>query len=422
MQWNENGFIVPNQTGPCNCEGACISVCPFNPYPEQKVQTEDEISINFLKEAKLHNSKVGRYTGIYAGFSNEFQLTSSSGGITTFILTDLLERGIVQHIFSVKESSEPGVHYEYAISTNKQELTVSSKTRYFPVSLSNVFTKIEQLDGKVAIVGVACFIKAIRLAQNSDSTLQEKIPFLVGIICGGVKSRFFTEYLANKIGVSINHCYKPEFRIKDINSTAGDYSFGCYSLTDMQKKTIKMQKVGDMWGTGLFKANACDYCDDVTTELADISLGDAWIPPFVMDGKGTNIIVTRSLLADKIIQDGIHSKKIGITVLSLDSFLASQQGSYNHRHNGLPYRVKKASKNNIVLPPKRFAIGYVPFDFVLVQFFRLKARKSSLRIWRMTSNSIIFDKKMKYTLFLLKVSTILSHFKKKFASKMFRII
>jgi coenzyme F420 hydrogenase subunit beta len=30
-----------------------------------------------------------------------------------------------------------------------------------------------------------------------------------------------------------------------------------------------------MCASGLFKANACDYCDDVTTELVDISLGDA---------------------------------------------------------------------------------------------------------------------------------------------------
>ena len=37
---------------------------------------------------------------------------------------------------------------------------------------------------------------------------------------------------------------------------------------------IKMSLLGDMWGTGLFKANACDFCDDVTA-VKDISLGDA---------------------------------------------------------------------------------------------------------------------------------------------------
>lgn len=51
-----------------------------------------------------------------------------------------------------------------------------------------------------------------------------------------------------------------------------------------------MRNLGDMWGTGLFKLNACDFYDDVTTELADISLGDAWLKPYDSDGAGNNII------------------------------------------------------------------------------------------------------------------------------------
>ena len=72
------------------------------------------------------------------------------------------------------------------------------------------------MDGKVAIVGVACFIKAIRLAQFYNPLLKDKIPFLVGIICGGVKSRFFTEYLAFKAGVTRVTLQKPRFGVKDI--------------------------------------------------------------------------------------------------------------------------------------------------------------------------------------------------------------
>ena len=107
-------------------------------------------------------------------------------------MTQLLEKGIVDHVFSTKNSTEPGVHYEYAISSNKKDLFAASKTRYFPVTLATLMPEIHKLKGKVAIVGVACFIKAIRLAQHTEPKLKDKIPFLVGIICGGVKSRFFT--------------------------------------------------------------------------------------------------------------------------------------------------------------------------------------------------------------------------------------
>ena len=420
MQWNEYGFLVPALSKICNCDGICISVCPFNPYPEKEVKTENELADIYLKDATLFHRQVGKYLGIYVGYAEEFRLTSSSGGIATYILTDLLEKGIVDYIFSVKEASMTGVHYEYAISNNKKELLTASKTRYYPVTLSSVFSKIDELEGKVAIVGIACFIKSIRLAQHSNPYLKEKIPFLVGIICGGVKSRFFTEYLADKAGVPKNHCFKPEFRIKDMNSTAGDYSFGCFSNKDNQKKIIKMRTVGDMWGTGLFKANACDFCDDVTTELADISLGDAWLQPYVKDGKGTNVVVTRSLLAEKIVKDGISSEKLKIEELSLYRFLSSQKGSYNHRHVGLPYRIKRATKNNRLVPPKRFGKGRVSFNFKIVQFFRMNIRRKSLEVWKNTENASMFDERMERDLYVLRKFTRIYHYKKVLVNKLRR--
>ena len=198
MKWDENGFFVPYLSNSCNCDGSCIKVCPFNPYPEKNVETENELANLCLKETTSFHLQVGKYRNIYAGYSHEFRLTSSSGGIATFILSELLERGIVNHIFSVKESRIPEIHYEYAISNDKKELLATSQTKYYPVTLATVISNLNELEGKVAIVGVACFIKAIRLAQTNEPNLIDKIPFLVGIICGGVKSRFFTEYLAEK--------------------------------------------------------------------------------------------------------------------------------------------------------------------------------------------------------------------------------
>jgi len=413
MKWNEFGFLIPELVGNCDCDGACITVCPFNPYPEEEVKTENELAELVLKDATLYHPKIGKYLGIYAGYSEEFRLTSSSGGIATFIFADLLERKIVDHIFSVKESAIPGIHYEYSVSNSKQELLAASQTKYFPVTLSDVFSKLDELEGKVAIVGVACFIKAIRLAQHSDPKLKEKIPFLTGIICGGVKSRFFTEYLAGKAGVPKNLCVKPEFRIKDFNSSAADYSFGCVNTKDHKKSSLKMQVVGDMWGTGFFKANACDFCDDVTTELADISVGDAWLEPYVKDGKGTNVLVVRSLMADMIIRDGIVSHKLSLEDLPLDRFISSQQGSFNHRHSGLSYRIKRAKKMGRLVPPKRFADdNSITVDYKLVQYFRLIVRKKSLEIWKNVLNVGLFDKKMKKYLRLLKRATQMNHYKK----------
>jgi coenzyme F420-reducing hydrogenase beta subunit len=418
MQWNKHGFLVPNLSGFCDSNGDCLKVCPFNPFPQIEVRTEDELADRFLKNVPKHHPKIGKFNAIYAGYTKDFRLTSSSGGMGTYILTKLLSNGIVDHVFSVKKSQEPGLYYEYAISSSREELLQASKTRYYPVTLGDVMSKIKLIDGKVAIVGVACFIKAIRLAQYKEQELKDKIPFLVGIICGGVKSRFFTEYLASKVGVEKQNIQNPNFRIKDYNSTAGDYSFGCTDKSINLEKTIKMRTVGNMWGTGLFKANACDFCDDVTTELADISLGDAWLSPYNCDGRGTNVIVARSAIAELLIQSGIEKDELIIEELPLERFLVSQQGSFNHRHTGLSVRIKEAQKKKHSVPPKRYGNEKVTIDFKIVQKLRMKVRRKSLEIWVNISNAEGFDREMRSILKKLKIATIIYHYRQAIGRKL----
>ena len=413
MKWNEKGFLVADAIGNCDCTGDCLDVCPFNPFPKEEVRTEDQIAELCLATATRFHKKIGKYNSIYAGYSQEFRLSSSSGGLGTYICTELLEQKIVDHIFSIKESSTPGTHYEYAVSSTKDDLLRASKTRYFPVTMASVFSEIGKLEGTVAIVGVGCFIKSIRLAQHADPALKEKIPFLIGIICGGVKSRFFTEYLASKMNIEAANIHKPQFRKKDIESTANDYSFSC-SDENEEEKSIKMKTAGDLWGTGLFKANACDFCDDVTTELADVSLGDAWLHPFYEDGKGTNVMVTRSELAEKLLNDGIENKNLIIDFLPLENFLASQQGSFNHRHLGMPARIKLAKEKKQLVPPKRYENDKLSWDFKWVQKQRMKVRAESLETWKASREAKAFDEEMEKPLKKLAFYTKIYHKRRRF--------
>lgn len=421
ISWNKQGFLVAGVTGDCDCKGDCLDVCPFNPFPKEEVKTEDEIAKIFLPGATQSHKKIGKYNHIYAGYSNEFRLSSSSGGLATYICTELLEKKIADHVFSIRESSKPGIFYEYDVSSSKEDLLTASKTRYFPVSLATVFSEINKLEGKVAVVGVGCFIKAIRLAQHAEPKLKEKIAFLIGIICGGVKSSFFTEYLASKADVSRQNIKKPEFRKKDLTSTAFDYSFSC-SDNGNGEKAVKMRSVGDLWGTGIFKANACDFCDDVTTELADISLGDAWLDPYDSDGRGTNVIVTRSVIAETLIKEGISNKELEVELLPLERFLASQQGSFNHRHTGMPARIREAKKNHQLVPQKRYEQGSVTWDFKVVQKQRMKVREISLEAWKAKPEAKTFDSEMEKSLKKLAFYTKIYHKRRRFTHLKKRLV
>lgn len=410
MDWNNEGFLVPTLSSHCDDDATCISVCPFNPNPEKVVKDEASIANIFLNQNTSIDPKLGRVINTYAGYSKKYRNTSSSGGIATYVFDKLLNQNIVDHIFCVSEGQD--AHYDYTVISSPKDLTSSSKTKYYPVTLASVLDELNHLDGKVAIVGVACFVKAIRLAQYHDPSLKEKIPFIIGIICGGVKSKFYTEYLASKAGSESNHIKHPEYRIKDPDSVALDYSFGCVDLNDRHHKRIKMREVGDMWGTGLFKANACDFCEDVATELADISLGDAWIEPYKNDGKGTSIVITRSPLAEQLINNGRTNNELNIEELEIDKVIASQQGSFNHRQDGLYVRLEEAKKKGLPLAKKRHGKKPVSLDIYVVQKLRRLTRKRSLEIWQHVDSAVDFDNKMEKTLSRLRLATKVTHYKR----------
>ncbi|HAP96717.1 Coenzyme F420 hydrogenase/dehydrogenase, beta subunit C-terminal domain [Epilithonimonas hominis] len=388
MIWNKEGFLVPDISKEFSDQA--IKLCPFNPSPQHEIQDEDQLADLFFKESKNNDKRIAHYQNTYVGHAVEYRHDSSSGGIATYIFATLLKNKIVDHLFIVKEVNGT---YQYQWFDSVESIKLISKTRYLPVTMENLFKEISSKEGKVAVSGVACFIKAIRLKQHYDPQFKEKIAFTVGIICGGLKSRFFTDYLADKAGINGKY-NKQQYRIKDPVSTASDYSFGAFS-DDQSFHQIKMRTVGDMWGTGLFKSNACDFCDDVTTELADISLGDAWLSPYNKDGKGTSVIVSRSLLADELMTKGIESGALKCQHLALDKFLQSQEGSFKHRQLGIRYRLNLIHKKSRFVPFKRAKFFQdIPFEYRNVQRLRMKLRAASLEAWENTKNAEAFEKEI----------------------------
>lgn len=404
MEWDAFGFLMPTILN-SNIPDGALRVCPFNSNPEEAVRDEDQLAKRFLKGAKQYDPKIGKFENTYVGYSTEFRNTSSSGGLATFVFEQLLQRKIVDHLYIVKEFNGT---YEYHLFSTIEDIKAISKTRYIPVTLEQLFTEIKTIEGRIAISGVGCFIKAIRLKQYYHPELKEKIPFLVGIICGGWKSRFFTDFLAQSTGIHEGYHHQ-EYRIKDYEDTASGYAFGAFNMEDNFYQ-MKMSKVGDMWGTGLFKSRACDFCTDVLTELADISLGDAWLPEYRQDGKGNSIIVTRSLLADIIIQEGINDKLLEVMPIEKEKIIQSQKSSFSHRHDAIQFRKKIAKLTGMKIPYIRKRIlKPISITYSVIQMQRLRIRKNSLIYWQKTKEVKLFNHKMNKDLLGLSLLTMIYH-------------
>jgi len=405
---DNQGFLIPVSIDGSPSDDV-LKVCPFNGSPETSVGDEDVIAEKFLFDATSYDDDIGKYTDTYVGYSVEFRKTSSSGGLATYVFEQLLKRGVVDALFIVSGS---GGSYSYQFFEDFSDIKSISKTRYIPVTFDGLFEKLSSFDGRVAVSGVACFIKALRLKQHYSPDLLHKIPFSVGIICGGLKSYGYTDYLAQSAGL-VGEYHSQEYRVKDESSDALDYAFSAKDSSH-RSHSIKMRSLGDMWGTGLFKAMACDFCSDVTTELADISLGDAWLPEYKSDGLGNSVVITRSRLADIIIKEGIEAGELLLKRVDKSVVIKSQAPSFKHRRDALKFRISIYRLFGLESPPvRKRVLKPISLSYSLVQLARMLTRYKSNVIWQDVGSSDDFEKRMFKYKFILKIFTKIDHWARK---------
>lgn len=389
MEWDENGFLVPVAPGG-KIPAAALKVCPFNPSFD--ALDEDVLGGKFLGTAAKYHPEAGHYEAAFIGHSIEYRDTSSSGGVATWVFEKLLRNRHADAIFVVKGDAEGG--YSYQMFSDVDDIKAISKTRYYPVTLADLYGKISGVEGKVAVCGVACFVKSVRLKQTFHPELADKISFIIGIICGGLKSSHYTDYLAG--AASIRGPYRDaDYRVKNPKSNALDYSFSAMDKDGVQKK-VRMAPLGDMWGSGLFKAKACDFCSDVTTELADLSLGDAWLPEYIRDGMGSSVVVARSALALSMINEGIAAQELTLGEVKVDRVIKSQQGGFDHKRRTLKFRVAAAQQRAGYLVPHVRARVLTPVSAAeaIVQVLRERVRAKSHIYWPDTKSTPVFDRRM----------------------------
>ena len=328
-------------------------VCPFgsNDYDETIIAKE---KFQNTKDIKF-DTQIGYYKKLYAGHVNEgtFREKGSSGGSISWLCVYLLENNIVDFVVHVKESVSEGVMYQYAISSNSNQVNKGAKSRYYPITMEGVLKKIEEIEGKYIVIGVPCFIKGINLIKNEVQLFKERIIFTAAIFCGHLKTTHYLESIISQFNITKSEVKTFDFRHKIKGRIASDY--GTKIITKGGSSQIKLNSeiFGTNWGLGLFKLKACDYCDDVIGETADISFGDAWLPDYIEEYLGTNVIVTRNAQLDKIITDAISRGEVNYNLLSPEHLYQSQAGGFRHRREGLKHRLAKAIEKNEWVPKKR---------------------------------------------------------------------
>lgn len=378
-------------------------VCPFS----DQSQNEYVIGKELYGKQAVKNDKLGYHLATYAGYVVEggYREKGSSGGMGSWILTELLRKGLVDGVIHVKEkvpSENDPTLFSYTISHTTEDIEKGSKSRYYPIEMSGVLKMVRDTPGRYAIVGLPCFIKSIRLISKYDPVLKERIKFCVGLVCGHLKSARFAEMMAWECGIKPDGLKKIDFRTKLEKTAANRYGVTVNGLVDGRCEEIISPPVSEMygtnWGLGFFKYKACDYCDDVVAETADITIGDAWLPQYVSDTKGTNVIVIRDPVIQELIQNAQKEGRVHLDHVNAGQVIQSQKSGFNHRRTGLSYRLYLSDRIGEWRPKKRVKASRLFLDTAA-------RKKQLLRVEMAAQSHIAFAKAMETNLF----STFMDH-------------
>ena len=321
-------------------DGEFSRICPFSPM----ARDEDDLAAEHFPSAKDRHPLLGRFEAAYVGHvaEDEYRVNGSSGGMVTWVAAELLRRGLVDGVAHVKESDDPqteGRLFHYTLSRDLQALQAGAKSRYYPVELSGVLRSMRDIPGRYAVVGIPCFIKAVRLSCADDPVLKERVAFTLGLFCGHMKSARMAESFAWQMEEDISCVRQLDYRVKTPDRPANWYR-AQLTLANGETRARDWWHLADGdWGAGFFQNSACNFCDDVVAETADIAFGDAWKEPYSSDGRGTNVVLVRSRMLLDLLREGMGTNRIALSPVDADFVVATQAAGFRQRREGLSFRL-----------------------------------------------------------------------------------
>lgn len=382
MEWNEFGEYNPVEKGTCleNCS-LCLEVCPF----AKGNDNEDVLGKSLFGAVPgiKHTVETGYYLSSLVGFSRNRDI-GASGGIASFLLEELLDKGLVDRVISVAPTGDPESLFQFRVMDKSEEVRQSAGSAYYPVHLSDAIRYIRDNPGSYAVTALPCFAKGLRLAAEKQPLLRQRVRFILGLVCGQLKSSFYTRYIAYLAGLDepLRKCH---YRTKEPCQPANNYTFTCEGVS-CKKGAIRWNEgVSQVWGSRCFTPIACNFCDDVFAEVADATFMDAWLPEYSKDPKGTSLILVRNpeLLStlDNKLGEGVILEPI-----SVEDIIRSQAGVVRIKRQDLAYRLHKAMAQKKELPKKRVAplsLFFAPFqrkEIDILDWMRNGSRNSVLEV------------------------------------------
>ena len=278
------GFFEIDENLCINC-GLCFSACPRSFFPKQLDKSEsDDPNIKFTEQ-------FGSYRMFCTAQTTEDRIKSvaQDGGIVTTLLKTAFKQGFIDGSFAVSMGDQPLKPLPIFVE-NDEDLLKTAGTKYTNVPILKLLHDARH-HKKIAVVGTPCIMKALKKMSilPLNKPFYDNIVLKIGVFC----MESFDYHKIVKL-------LKNEFQVYPSDIKKMDIDKGKFIIYD-QDSNISKIPIKSIKKYGRF---GCFFCDDLTAEYADISVGSIGSEP----GWSTVLIRTTHEICQKALDMNLIRK------------------------------------------------------------------------------------------------------------------
>lgn len=347
---NINEIIKNNLCTSC---GICEAVCTADCIEFEWMSSSKEPKINFDRcincgrcyqvcpgkkiESQINNAgKYEKYIGkidesfITVGaekFKNKY---TASGGFITSFLSYLLDTKKINGVLAVSLEGSDLKNAKSVIIEDSSNLRKTAGSIYFSVPLGKGLRELFKREGKFAVVGLPCQVRGINNLIEQSEENREKIFIKIGLFCGFMIGYNAAKYLLDSLKIP-NHVdiEKMSFRAKKgdtegflVETSDKDYFISKDKYTSLLNRT--------------FSNKRCLMCNDMTSEYADVSCGDAH-----KFGLKKSLIISRDKRTTKLIREAENAGYLKIAKkMNTKEVFTSQKSILKYKKETIDARLK----------------------------------------------------------------------------------
>jgi coenzyme F420 hydrogenase subunit beta len=285
------GYRVAVNEQICTDCGRCHEACPgpgldFSPGAWWRERNAGACSEDFL----------GPWRRLWFGWALDAHVrhAGASGGVATALMQAALESGAVDAVVTVRMSAADPLRAESAICRSPEEVATCRGSKYDVVAINTVLRRILDEPGRYALVGLPCHIQGLRLAQRRSRRLRERVTLALGVFCGFTNEPRLAGEDGGRAGLDPGELAEVSYR--------GPGWPGGMRLATRQG-TVRRRAYPDYFDRSVAALTPprCRICPDALAELADVSVGDAWLDRFT-GTDGVSDLIARTPAGEHLVE------------------------------------------------------------------------------------------------------------------------